>query len=535
MAADKGDLIDKKLRMVFLGLALMALVLAGTSWQAARMISGRLAISQAVQQAVVWRYNGLNILSMGSFSFVERRISSEDQRDIFNVLQTTDAFRISLLDIDGRAFWSSNPKYIGRTDNSAHFKAAASTMELQASLSQTRASKVDRLLIDRHYEDIEHNHLRDTTVVYVPVIKRKQFTGALVLYSDSTDLIATYRAWSNKAAVVMAIVMTGFIIFLGWLIYSYAKRRRTDERALKKARDQAVTAHDEAVAAHAEVEKINQDVVKLNRELESNMAQLREAQTEIIRKGKMAQMGQLTATIAHDIRNPLGTVRTAAFLIGRKYKDTPGIDKPLERINMGVMRCDGIITELLDFARTSDPNYEKLALDAWVQEQVQEQAEHLPEVVALECHLGLGEAVAEFDPGGMQRVLVNFLTNASEAMVGKGDDREKFTTQSPKIVVSTHRSQRGVELHVTDNGPGMSAEVQAKILEPLFTTKNFGVGLGLPSVEKVLENHGGGLEIRSAEGEGTTMIGWVPITRAGAADAGGGDESRPVAGSFLAA
>ncbi|NNE22722.1 MAG: HAMP domain-containing histidine kinase [Rhizobiales bacterium] len=534
MAAGKITLIDDKLRLVFVGLALMAVTVAGISWQAARMISGRLAISQATQQAVVWRYTGLNILSMGAFSFVERRISTEDQRDIFNVLQTTDAYRISMLDVDGRAFWSSNPKYIGRTDNSADFKAAASTMELQAAQTQTRASDVDRLLLNRHYENIEQNDLRDTTVVYVPVIKRNQFTGALVLYSDATDLIATYRAWSNKAAVVMVIVITCLIIFLGWLISSYATQRRADVRALKKARDEAVNAHDEAVTAHAEVEKINEDVVKLNRDLESNMAKLREAQHEIIRKGKMAQMGQLTATIAHDIRNPLGTVRTAAFLIGRKFKDTPGIEKPLERINTGVMRCDEIITELLDFARTSDPSYEKLGFDAWVHEQVLEQAENLPEVVALECHLGLGEAVAEFDPGGMQRVLVNFLTNASEAMVGKGDDPEKFTTPSPKIVVSTLRSQRGVELHVTDNGPGMSAEVQAKILEPLFTTKNFGVGLGLPSVEKVLENHGGGLEIRSVEDEGTTMVGWVPITRVAVGDAGG-DESRPVEGSFLAA
>ena len=73
-----------------------------------------------------------------------------------------------------------------------------------------------------------------------------------------------------------------------------------------------------------------------------------------------------------------------------------------------------------------------------------------------------------------------------------------------------------MELHVTDSGPGISDELKKKILEPLFTTKKTGVGLGLPAVEKVLEQHGGGLEIRSREGHGTTMIAWFPKNNSGA-------------------
>ena len=134
----------------------------------------------------------------------------------------------------------------------------------------------------------------------------------------------------------------------------------------------------------------------------------------------------------------------------------------------------------------------------------------------------------------MQRVLVNLLTNASEAMVGKAGDAASVTTDQPTIIISSRRTERGIELHITDNGPGMSEDMQAKVLEPLFTTKNFGVGLGLPAVEKVLQRHGGGLEIRSSEGAGTTMIAWFPLTQDGVA-ADEDNNGRHLQGSFLAA
>ena len=72
-------------------------------------------------------------------------------------------------------------------------------------------------------------------------------------------------------------------------------------------------------------------------------------------------------------------------------------------------------------------------------------------------------------------------------------------------------SNRGAEIFVRDNGPGMSEDLLAKIMQPLFTTKKFGVGLGLPAVQKVFEQHGGGMEITSSEGTGTCATGWWPI------------------------
>jgi signal transduction histidine kinase len=93
-------------------------------------------------------------------------------------------------------------------------------------------------------------------------------------------------------------------------------------------------------------------------------------------------------------------------------------------------------------------------------------------------------------------------------MVGKGTD---LLTRNPRIRVSTRPAGSNIEIEVADNGPGIAAENLQKILEPLFTTKSFGVGLGLPAVEKILEQHGGGLRIESRPGEGAAFTAWFPI------------------------
>jgi signal transduction histidine kinase len=98
-------------------------------------------------------------------------------------------------------------------------------------------------------------------------------------------------------------------------------------------------------------------------------------------------------------------------------------------------------------------------------------------------------------------------------MVGKGDDASKFACANPTIVVATSLTARGVEISVTDNGPGIAEENIERILEPLFTTKSFGTGLGLPAVQKIMEQHGGGLDVKSKPGEGARFTAWMPLQR----------------------
>ena len=262
----------------------------------------------------------------------------------------------------------------------------------------------------------------------------------------------------------------------------------------------------------SDLQTVNDHVTRLNAELSDSIKKLKATQEEMVKAGHMAQLGQLTATVAHELRNPLAAVRTSAFVLDRKIKGKGmGVEQQLQRIDNGVVRCDNIISQLLDFARTRPVQRKLLDLDSWVAKVVEEEAAKLPAVVTVECTLGLGGLVAAIDPERLSRSLINLIGNASEALVGKGDAPSGDADFVPKITITSGRTGRGIEISVADNGPGISAENLLRIMEPLFTTKSFGTGLGLPAVEKILEQHGGGLEIASKPGEGACFTAWFPL------------------------
>lgn len=333
----------------------------------------------------------------------------------------------------------------------------------------------------------------------------KDFTGAPVASVQWIDRRpgdvagATVRPEALAVIGFLALVMLG-IGFRCWqLIHTVGK---------------AVKAETEARESTALFIDLNHQVTLLNMELEGKVHQLNDVQEEIVRKGKMAQLGQLTATVAHELRNPLSVVRTAAYMVRRKT-EAAGFDlgQSLTHIDSGISRCDNIISQLLDFSRLSVPDLKLIEVDQWLVEAVEEEAKGLPSIVEIRCILGLGDLKAALDANRMRCVIINILTNATEAMVGKDGSRVATQTASPMIQVSTRLQPRGIEIVITDNGPGMSEEFLTRIREPLFTTKSFGTGLGIPAVEQILEFHGGGLDIWSTPGNGARFIAWFPAER----------------------
>ncbi len=241
-------------------------------------------------------------------------------------------------------------------------------------------------------------------------------------------------------------------------------------------------------------------------------SELAVAHEDILHKTRMAQLGNLTATMAHELRNPLNGIRLATFLLKKRLgENNSNVAGPLERIDRGIVRCDSVISELLDFSRTSSAQKTEIDLDSWLAVTVEEAAQSLPPMVEIECSLGLDGRKLNFDPDRMQRVIINLISNASEAMVGRGDTPAATNGRVPRICIQSRMSSRGVEMVVTDNGPGIAPETLSKILEPLFTTKSFGTGLGLPAVQNILEQHGGGIDVASKEGEGATFTAWFPV------------------------
>ena len=267
------------------------------------------------------------------------------------------------------------------------------------------------------------------------------------------------------------------------------------------------------ISENTELKRINEEILRLNQELAVNMQQLKDAQDALVKKGRMEQMGQLTATIAHELRNPLGTVRTSVFLMERKLKTSNlGLEPQMQRINNGIMRCDNIISQLLDFSRTRQIEAKPADLDGWLGTLIEEESRKLPSQISIECELGLSGTLVPFDPGRLQRAVLNLLSNAVEAMVGKGD--QTFTKEGKKPLISIHTATDGQNawISVKDNGPGIAAEMIERVREPLFTTKSFGTGLGIPAIEQIAVQHGGSLNITSVSGEGAQFTLVLPLT-----------------------
>lgn len=273
---------------------------------------------------------------------------------------------------------------------------------------------------------------------------------------------------------------------------------------------------DDLAQHMTELQAAHDTVSELNVELANSILKLKDAQEEIVKRGKMAQLGQLTATVAHEIRNPLGAVKTAAYVLERTLKGKElGVENHLVRINNGITRCDSIISELLDFARSRALALKSIDFGAWVETAVKDEAKTLPPQVTVEFHndLAAGTSIS-IDAERMRRVIINLISNASEAMVGKGRDVPSVLTTNPHISVTVQKLDGNIEVVCKDNGPGITPEDLKRILEPLFTTKSFGVGLGLPAVQKILEQHGGGLRIDSVHGAGATFTAWFPAVSA---------------------
>jgi signal transduction histidine kinase len=298
--------------------------------------------------------------------------------------------------------------------------------------------------------------------------------------------------------------------YFGYFIGKVLEKKFSE---LEKTNRDLEEAHEQALAFSREIQAVNSDMGTLNKQLNENLTKLREAQDEVLRKGKMAQLGNLTATVAHELRNPLSTVRTSVFMLARKIKEQGlGLEPQLQRINNGIIRCDNIITQLLDFSRSRAVKLEPVVLDDWLEKLVQTEAARLPEQLSIECHFGLGNRHVNIEPGRFERAVINLLSNASEALLGRGDDPKARYRNDPMVKIITRLSPRGVELVVSDNGPGILKDNLAKIREPLFTTKNFGTGLGIPAIEQILDQHGGGMDITSEEGQGATFNLWLPLS-----------------------
>jgi signal transduction histidine kinase len=245
---------------------------------------------------------------------------------------------------------------------------------------------------------------------------------------------------------------------------------------------------------------------RLAEELAETNRRLEQAQEEARRSERLAALGQLTAGLAHEIRNPLAVIKGSAETLTRRLESADPLTTELAGyISSEVNRLNTVVTRFLNFARplklerrpTQIPplldRALKVAGERWPEAEVevtQEYSENLPEMIV--------------DPDLCEQAFVNLVLNAYEAMADTGG---RLTV---RVAAANSDGRRGVEVGIEDTGPGIPSELREQVFNPFFTTKKEGVGLGLSLVSKIVDDHRGWIRISSEPGKGACFRLFLP-------------------------
>lgn len=235
---------------------------------------------------------------------------------------------------------------------------------------------------------------------------------------------------------------------------------------------------------------------------------LRNAQDELVRKERLATLGNLTATVSHELRNPLGAMRPSLYIIEKITRESNNekLQSAIQRLNRSITRCDNIIDELLDFTRITELVLQPVALDEWLETVIYEQT--LINGIELVYQPGLGNRQVDIDTDRLRRAVINIFENGCHAMLLTDNTTEVI--DKARLIIKTQSANDRISILITDTGSGIPDDVMEKIYEPLFSTKGFGVGLGMPTVQQIMKQHGGGIDINTGPA-GTAVTLWLPL------------------------
>jgi len=235
-----------------------------------------------------------------------------------------------------------------------------------------------------------------------------------------------------------------------------------------------------------------------------------EMQKQLLRRERLAAVGQLTATVAHELRNPMGTIQNTLYILTQKLaRKEHGTADLVDRISRNVKRCDAIISELLDFTRDRDITLIPTVIDTWLGSVLH--GYECPDGVELVCKLDSG-ATIPMDNAYFESAVINVLNNAVQAVV------EKHSGGGGRVELGTVVENGRVGVVISDNGPGIAAEDREHVFEVLYSTKVYGVGLGLPTVKKVMEKHGGEVSLEPGFSGGLRVSLWLPVNNPSGGD-----------------
>ena len=252
-------------------------------------------------------------------------------------------------------------------------------------------------------------------------------------------------------------------------------------------------------------EVLKRDKQTFERLINERTQELFNAQAELDKAKRLSDLGTLAATVAHELRNPLGVIKTASYNIRRKRKNF-FLDKHLDNIEKKILESNQIINNLLSYSRIKLPTYEKIEIYDILNEctAFTKRRFYKQNVSIVKKILPTKKKLIEADPLQIREIFNNILTNAYQSISNNKGRIE---------IVTRDVGKNSLEISITDNGIGIDEKDLQKIFEPFFTRKSKGTGLGLTICNELVKLHGGKIDINSKKGEGTTVTITLRIKR----------------------
>jgi PAS domain S-box-containing protein len=266
------------------------------------------------------------------------------------------------------------------------------------------------------------------------------------------------------------------------------------------------------------------EIRKMNEELQQSSEQLLAAQGELVRKEKLAVLGQLSGSVAHELRNPLGVMSNAVyFLKSIQPNADENVKEYLDIISQEIENAGRIITDILDFSRNRTPKTMPTEPFLLVTNSLEKCA--IPKSISLKIDIPNTLPQLKVDPLQMDQVLQNIINNACQAMPNGGSitisarsvQVSEMEVRGPENTIlgngtlNVEPSSNSLEISVKDTGEGISPENMKKLFQPLFTTKVRGIGLGLTICRSFTEANGGSISVESQSGDGTLFKLTLPV------------------------
>jgi len=325
-----------------------------------------------------------------------------------------------------------------------------------------------------------------TLILFLPILSAATRYGALGTSLVTALACATYLAmwplavvaWHHEFApdeVQNILLRVLFFPLVAYLTHGLAESNRNEARRAQAAVQELATANE----------------------------RLREAEASVRRSERLAALGQLSAGLAHELRNPLSTIRTSAELLVKRLENAGAVAQELAGyIATEVDRTNLLVTRFLEFARPLQLRLDKLDVHALLDQAIQNFTRQDP-TRSISIHRAYDPSVPQIEGDAtlLERVFFNLIQNAADASPFEG-----------AVTVKTKSLDSAVEIAVIDRGSGVLPEHREQIFNPFFTTKPNGVGLGLPIAAKIVDEHAGRLAVQSETGQGAAFVVQLPTS-----------------------